>query len=56
MRSILHCYYPQVRVDLEWLYLLEQFNHLSEGKQMTDVKLLALYSNTWDHLTVLERI
>ena len=26
--------------------------HLNESKQMTDVKLLLLYSNTWNHLTV----
>ena len=26
--------------------------HLNDSKQMTDVKLLLLHSNTWNHLTV----
>ena len=30
--------------------------HLYEGKQMTDVKLLLLYSNTWNYLTVCKQM
>ena len=29
---------------------LELFNHLNVYKQMTDVELLMLHSNTWNHL------
>ena len=28
------------------------YNYLNARKQMTDVKLLLLLSNTWNHLTV----
>ena len=31
---------------------IELFDHLTVSKQMTAVKLLVLYSNTWYHLTV----
>ena len=30
--------------------------YLNVCKQMTDVKLLLLYSNTWNHLTVCKQI
>ena len=30
--------------------------HLTVCKQMTDVKLLLLHSNTWNHLTVEKKI
>ena len=29
--------------------------HLNVYKQMTDVKLLLLHSNTWNHLTVYKK-
>ena len=31
-------------------------NKETEIKQMTDVKLLLLHSNTWNHLTVLKQV
>ena len=27
------------------------YNHFTVSKQMTDVKLFVLHSNTWNHLT-----
>ena len=31
-------------------------NYLNECKQMTDVKLLLLHRNTWNHLTVSKKM
>ena len=32
------------------------YKYLNVYKQMTDVKLLLLHSNTWDHLTACKRM
>ena len=32
------------------------YNHFTVYKQITDVKLLVLHSNTWNHLTVCKQI
>ena len=34
---------------------IELFNHLTVYKRRTDVELLVLHSNIWDHLTVREK-
>ena len=31
---------------------IELFNHLNMCKEMTDVELFVLHSNTWNHFTV----
>ena len=35
------------------LFEIELFNHLTVCKQITDVELLGIKSNTWNHLTLL---
>ena len=35
---------------------IELFDHLTVRKQMTDVKLLVLHNNTWNHLSMCKRI
>ena len=38
------------------LILHIMYIYLNVCKQMTDVKLLLIHSNTWNHLTVLEKM
>ena len=35
---------------------IELFDHLTGYKQMTDIELLVLHSNTWNFLTVCKQI
>ena len=34
----------------------ELYDHLSVCKQISDVELLVLYSNTWNHLTMYKQM